>query len=262
MEDPQPPARAHVVAPHVTLRVARAGGHDPGDRIVPGVRGADDDDVAGDERRGLQSDVGGDRIDLLIVVPPQIDHAVASESGQRAAGLGVEGDHLVAGRDVHDPLVRAVGPVGQAAAGQPARRGVGARPFVEAEHPLQLAGRRVEREHGPPRAAGGVQHAVHHERRRLVVRLRAGAEIVGLEAPRHFQAVEVAGVDLIQRRVARAGEIRTVGRPVAGGGWLSVCRRRGQGQAGQQAADAGGRLPQRSLRHYQLGAAPQTPGGR
>jgi hypothetical protein len=38
--------------------------------------------------------------------------------------------------------------------------------------------------------------------RALQLILRMGAEMVGLEAPREFQLVEVGGVDLIKRRVA------------------------------------------------------------
>ena len=54
-----------------------------GDMTRP-VRGADDHDVAGDERRGVQAELGGDEIDLLIVVELQIDDAVVAE-GRRLA---------------------------------------------------------------------------------------------------------------------------------------------------------------------------------
>ena len=243
MEDPQPPARAHVVAAHVALHVAGTGRHDVGGRVVRGVRRADDDDIVGDDRRGLQADVGIDRIDLLVVVAPQVDHAVPSEIRDRPAGPRVQRDQRVARRDVHDPLVRAVRPVRQSAAGQPARRRVGARALVDAEHPLELAGRGVEREHRPPRAAGGVQHAADHERGRLVVRLGARSEIVRAEPPRDFQLAEVGVVDLVQRRVARIGEIRAVGRPFAR---RAGCLCRG-GRRRQQAGQKPDRGPAREI---------------
>ena len=87
MEDPQPLAGAHVEAADVALDVGLAGRHAAGL-----VRGADDDDVAGDDRRRVQSDLAGDRIDRLIVVLLQIDDAVRAEAGTRIAGLRVERD--------------------------------------------------------------------------------------------------------------------------------------------------------------------------
>ena len=66
---------------------------------------ADDDRVAGDHRRGLQPDLAGHEVDLLIVVELQIDHAARAEAGNRDARLRVERDQAVAGRDVENPLV-------------------------------------------------------------------------------------------------------------------------------------------------------------
>src|SRR5262249_62387839 len=42
-----------------------------------------------------------------------------------------------------------------------------------------------------------------------------GADIVLLEPPRHFELVEVRGVDLVERRVPRPSNIASVGGPVA-----------------------------------------------
>ena len=107
--------------------------------------GADDDDVAGHDRRRMQTDLAGYRIDELVGLLLQIDHAVHPELGDRPAGGGVEGDQPVARGDVDDPGRLAVGlPVHQPAAGQLPRRGGPARPLVEAVHPAHLAGRRVE----------------------------------------------------------------------------------------------------------------------
>ena len=58
-----------------------------------------------DERRRVQADFAGDEIHLLVVFQLQIDDAVLAEAVHRLAGLRVERDHLVAGRDVDDALL-------------------------------------------------------------------------------------------------------------------------------------------------------------
>ena len=83
---------------------------------------------------------------FLIEAQLQIDDAIGAEARHALAGLRVERDHLVAGRDVDDALFLAVAPVGEAAARQQARRGFTALAFVDAVHPQHLAGRRVERD--------------------------------------------------------------------------------------------------------------------
>jgi hypothetical protein len=55
-------------------------------------------------------------------------------------------------------------------------------------------------------------------RRAFELVLGPRAEDVGLESPRHFERVEVRGVDLIERRVLRAANVVGVMRPVAGAG--------------------------------------------
>ena len=179
------------------------------------VRGADDDDVLGDDRRGVQSDLAGDRIDRLIVVRLQIDDAVLAEAGGGRTGLGVERDHLIAGRDVDDARALAAGarPVGEAAAREQTRRRFAALALVLAVHPLHLAGHRVERDDGAAGAGGGVDGAVDHQRRHLEIELGARAHRVGLEAPRDLELVEVVFVNLIERRVSCARQVAAVGRP-------------------------------------------------
>ena len=81
-------------------------------------------------------------------------------------------------------------------------------------HPQQLASGRIERDGGAARSGGGVDHAVDHQRRAFQLVFGAIADAVGLETPRHFELVEVGSVDLIERPVAGAGEIRRVGRPL------------------------------------------------
>src|SRR5262249_32495034 len=64
-------------------------------------------------------------------------------------------------------------------------------------------------------AARRVDRAVDRERRPFELELGSRAEVVGLEPPRDFELIEVAGVDLIERRVARPLHVRRVVGPVA-----------------------------------------------
>ena len=81
-----------------------------------------------------------------------VDDAVGAEAGDRHAGLRVQRDQAVAGRDVDDAVVTlAVGPVREAAARELARRVDGARAFLLGVHPDQLAG--LARRARPPSGA-------------------------------------------------------------------------------------------------------------
>ena len=157
----------------------------------------------------------------------QVDDAVLAEAADRRAVVRVERDQAIAGRDVEDAVVAAaVAPVREPAARQLARRDAGALALAQAVRPHQLAGLPVERDDGPPRAAGGVEHAVDRERRAFQLVLGTRTEDVGLEAPRDLERLEVGGVDLIERRVLRAADVRGVVRPVAGGRSTAGARRR------------------------------------
>ena len=209
VENPQPLARPHVVAAHVALVVAAA--HRT---AALGVRRADDHDVLDDDRRRVQTDVPGNRVHVLVVLELQIDAPAFAEVGHQGSRLRVEPDHLVPRCDVDDPLHAAVGPVRQTASGKAARRLFSALALGLTMDPQRLAGCGVHGHDRASRPGGGVQHAPDHQRRGLEVELGRGAEVVGLEAPRHFERVEVAGVDLIERRIPRAREIGAVGAPL------------------------------------------------
>ena len=60
----------------------------------------------------------------------------------------------------------------------------------------------------------GVHNTADHQRRRLEPVLRLRPEVVGLESPRNLEVIEVTAVDLVERRVACVGEIRSVARPL------------------------------------------------
>ena len=181
------------------LRVPRA--HQPLGVVVGlhrqpfAERRADDDRVLGDRRRRVEPDLAALEIDLLSLADHgadlHVDDAVLPERRDGDAGLRVERDEAIAGRDVDDAIVAlAVGPVREAAARELPRRVDGARAFLLGMHPDQLAGLRVERDHRSPRAAGRVDHALHHQRRPLELELGARAEVVGFEAPRNLELVE------------------------------------------------------------------------
>ena len=163
----------------------------------------------------MQPDLAREQIDRLIEVLLQIDDAVGAEAGYAVAGLRVERDELIPGRDVEDALLLAVAPVGEPATGKLTRRGRTTRTLVLAVHPQLLAGGGIERHDGATRAPGRVEDALHHERRGLEIELGTGSEVVGLEAPGDLERVEVRGGDLIERRVSRVAEIAAVGRPLA-----------------------------------------------
>jgi hypothetical protein len=75
----------------------------PASRRAAGqVRGTDNDDVLGDDRRRMQADLALFRIDGLVVIHLQIDDAIVAERRHRDAGLRVERQHPVAGCDIHD----------------------------------------------------------------------------------------------------------------------------------------------------------------
>ena len=215
VERPQQLAALHVERAHEAFRVVVRL-----DRHPLFERGADDDDVLDDGGRRVEADLAGLQIDLLSLAEHgallQIDDAAFAERLDHRSVLGVQRDEAIAGRHVEDALVAlAVGPVRHAAARELPRRNRGAVAFTVAVRPDQLAGAAVEGDNRSPRAGRRVEHAANRERRALELELRTRAEVVGLEAPRHFHLVEVRRGDLIERHVLRAADVGGVVRPVA-----------------------------------------------
>ncbi len=95
-----------------------------------------------------------------------------------------------------------------------------------AVNPEQFACGRVKRHDRTAVAAGGIDHAVDHQRRALQLELRPAAEIIGLEAPGDFQFAEIRRIDLVERPVMRASQIRAIGRPFGVFGALTPRRLR------------------------------------
>src|SRR5439155_11822736 len=75
---------------------------------------ANDHDIFSDHGGGVQSDFAGGEVDLLIEILLEIDDAGFAEGGDGRAGFGVERDESIAGGDVENALLLAVGPVGEA----------------------------------------------------------------------------------------------------------------------------------------------------
>ena len=211
MEDPQALAGADVERTHIAFLVSPALRHAAGQ-----MRGADDNHVFGDGRGGVQTNLTGDQVHVLIVVQLQIDDAALAEAGHGNSCLRVERDKTISRRHVDHPRLSGVGPVSQPATGESARGRIAARPLVFAVHPQQFASCGVERHDRSPRARRRIDNAVRHQGRRFIIEFRTGAQRIGLEAPRHLQLVEVVLIDLVERRVLGVGEVTAPGSPFAG----------------------------------------------
>ena len=180
-------------------------------------------------------------IDIARQTRREIDRARITEREDRASCLCVERVQPAAGRE-EDPLVSAVGPVHDAAidvAWRGARRvGRGAR--VEAPDRRPVLG--VQRNHGK-RGRGRVQHAIHNDGCRLDLAVAIGREIAGVIDPRHAQLRDVAGIDLIQRGVARVAGGAACNAPI-------IRRRSTRGARGDHEEDAESQPTRRSVRYF------------
>ena len=232
VEDPQLLAGARV-------EPADEPGREVGRRRGGAQRRPDHDHVADDQRRRVQADLAG--LDWRTVRPvvdalEEIDDALLAEGGHRVSGRGVQRDQVISPGDVDDPrVVLPVRPVRHAPArAGPHRRDVAALAFVEAVHPQRLAGGPVDGRDVAPLAGRGVEHPADHQRRRLVVEVDAGAEVVRPPPPRDLEVGDVVAVDLIEGRVLGAPRIRAVVPPLAVAGALL---RRGNAARGEQDGD-------------------------
>ncbi len=113
---------------------------------------ADDNHVAGNNRSGVQSNIGSDRIHHLVGIQAQVDGATITEPGHRTTGLRVKCDHRVPGRNVDDALFLAVGPVRETTPGKLSRGELSPHPLIHAVDPLQFARRSVQRDDSLSRA--------------------------------------------------------------------------------------------------------------
>ena len=211
VENPQPLARLHVEAAHVALRVA----HRLRD-MAGSMGGADDHHVARDERRGIQAELRGDGIEILIVVELQIHDAGAAEGRDRHARPGVQGDHPVAGRHVDDALIRSVGarpvrrrPGPRRCAGRSGRAAPSSSACIQSSSPVAASSATTARRVPTVR----IEHAADHERCGRIEVVRPRPERIRVEPPGDLQLRKIVLVDLVERRVAQAGEVAAIRLP-------------------------------------------------
>src|SRR5262249_10882738 len=112
-------------------------------------------------------------------------------------------------------VAAAVGPIRDAASRELARRDGGAVALAELVDPELFTRLCVKRDDGAARASGGVKDAFHDKRWAFEFVLGPGTQVVGFEAPRDLEFVEIRRVDLVEWRVLRALQIRGVIGPVA-----------------------------------------------
>ena len=173
------------------------------------------DDVARDRRRRVGPDLAPVPIVALIERRFEIDDAVVTEGLDGTTCRGVQRDELIARRHIDDALVVTALPKREPAARELTRCFGAARTLIEAIDPELLAGRSIQRRDGAACTARRVEHAVDDDRRTLESILRGRAQVRDAVAPRNLERAEVAGVDLLERRIARVTQIAAVGGPFA-----------------------------------------------
>ena len=135
--------------------------------------------------------------------------------GSRLAGLRVEGDQVVAGRDrVDDAAALHLG-VGDALAVVLAGRGLPARLLLHPPHPEGLAGGGVDGHDRAALAGHGVEPVADLDRRAPVDEVGLGPVVGRVPAPGDLELARVLGVDLVERRIAAAGLVPAPVAPLA-----------------------------------------------
>ena len=168
----------------------------------------------------MEADFSTFQINLLVLADDnaflEIDHAALAEAGNGLTGFGVEFDEAIADGDENDAVVAlTVGPVRNAASGELARGHAGPAAFIHTVDPELFTGFRVEGNHGPARAGGGIKNAIHYDRCAFELVFEARSEIIGFEAPGDFEILKVCAVDLVEGRVLAASQIGRIHGPVA-----------------------------------------------
>ncbi len=197
---------------------------------------ADHDDLVADHRRRGRL-VEARRLDAHALL--EVERAVIGEAFAGLAGVGIDRDHAAV-IDRQEDLSRAIGRrrlalgvdrarrrlvIGHAAAGQVLKRGVALE--LRIEGPTHRAGFGIEREQ-LLMLRTQIQCVPHLDRRHLegsLGRIAQALTIAGAEGPGHLELADIAGRDLLQRRIALAGLTATVGAPVVVRLVGCVCRR-------------------------------------
>ena len=156
----------------------------------------------------------------------------------------------VSKRSLPAPSVQYAGPRPDVLRGARAKR---CSPSFGPPDPEQLAALRVERDDVARDADLRVQHAVDHERRRLVARFGARAVVARVEAPRDLELARVARVDL--RRAANSVATRGCRRRTA---IRRSARRHAAARCGSGGGCGGGRLGLRTALGGRRASAQQS----
>ncbi len=204
LEGPAQAAGAHVKGADVSRR-RRAG--------ALGEPRADDQQVLVDRPRSVR-----EHIQVLRAIAEaffEADAALLTECRDGLSGGRVQRVEALAERYQDAPVVSRF-PVHDAA--------------IDAERVRLRAAVARERVERPPRGAGGgveredlqlrrrrVEHATHDDRVALDLRPSLRTRVAGAIGPRHLEARDVLGGDLIERRELRVSGVSAVGRPVVVG---------------------------------------------
>jgi hypothetical protein len=210
-------AGARVESPHLATRRVRA--------VVVGDRGAGDDQSVDHGRRR------GELVLLLIgrsIVQSlsEVDASRGAEVRAGTSGAGIEGDELRVDRaEVDPPPTFCVGRCGRIDPGGHAAICVVAPVAADVDlgivRPALAPGDRIERDDATE-GCGEIQRPVHHERRRLEVRIALHVESRSLHftraiCPGDGERGDVVARDLRQRRIARVVRVASVRAPLPAG---------------------------------------------
>ena len=127
---------------------------------------ADHDDVANNQRRGIQPDIIAPalagNVDVLPRVNFHVHDAIRAKSRVGQAGFGVETNKLKTRRDVQDALQGPVGPIAQAT---PQRTGgiPATLALIKIELPKHLAGSGIHRNRSAACTTRQIKDALHHQ---------------------------------------------------------------------------------------------------
>ncbi len=220
-----------------------------------GRRSREVPELAGDALLGIVRETGlrpGGPV--LDEIRKHVDDPAPREAAQRharppvvemLARLGVEGVQEERGRRVVDdpsPVHLAIGDALPVVVAHPP---VVPRRVGLAVRPQRLPRRRVDRRDGAPLAGHREQDPIHIDWRRAEDVVHLGTKIVAPPHPRHLQLLEVAGIDLVQRRIPRMRGVAADIAPLAGRGAMLL--RDGRELPGKEAEGARHAHPESQL---------------
>ena len=215
LEGPEELAASCVVAAHLARRHGGARG-------AVADRGADDDDIAVEDRWRRQADLA--RVEEARQTVTDRDPAVVSEGRVDLPCVGIDRDQLTGAGAEEDPTLlvalTAALPEGDAAMDEAPVGRSALPPGAGIEGPQSLACPRVDRRQ-LAQGGAGVEHSVHHQRRRLKAEraqlfvLFEDRRVDRFPEPGNLETPDIASVDEGKGRVARAARVATVERPLS-----------------------------------------------